>query len=164
MQFDISGDGVWPTLARAIIGFLVALVLFKIAKKRFMRGGTPFDTLLIVIVGAVLGRGIVEGDHFGSALAASAALVGVHFILAAAAFHVAGLSRLIEGHPRLLVRNGVIDRRQMRAALLKEEDVLEAARMSHDVRKMSDIAEARQERSGHISVVPFTSAERPSRR
>ena len=58
MQFDLLADGIAATSARAALGFLAALALFKTAKKRFMRGGTPLDTLLIVIVGAVLGRGV----------------------------------------------------------------------------------------------------------
>lgn len=155
MEFDLLADGIWATSARAGLAFLAALILFKLAKKRFMRGGTPLDTLLIVVVGAVLGRGVVEGDHFWSALASSVVLVAMHYILAAVAFFIPGLSRLIEGHPRWLIRNGVLDDGQLRAALLKRADIEEAARVLYGLDDLAQVREARQERSGEISITLY---------
>ncbi len=153
MTFDLFADGIAATSARAAIGFILALVLFKIAKKRFLRGGTPLDTLLVVIVGAVLGRGIVEGEHFVSALAGSATVVALHYALAALAYFAPTLSGLIEGHPRQLISNGQPDRREMRAALISLEDIREASRLQGWFGEDVAILEARQERNGEISVV-----------
>lgn len=153
MDFDLLSDEMAATSVRAALGFLIALALFKLAKKRFMRGGTPLDTLLIVIVGAVLGRGIVEGEHFYSALAACLVLVVLHYLLAGLAYLFPGLSVVIEGHPRVLIRDGRFDAHQMRAALLKPEDLLEAARLRYGSIDLERVLEARQERSGEISLV-----------
>lgn len=154
MQFDLLADGMTATSVRAALGFLAALALFKTAKKRFMRGGTPLDTLLIVIVGAVLGRGVVEGEHFYSALAGCLVLVMMHYLLAGTAFLVPRLSSLIEGQTRVLIRDGRLDAHQMRAALLKPEDILEAARL-RGISSLEDVREARQERSGEISLLLY---------
>ncbi|WP_191558556.1 YetF domain-containing protein [Brevundimonas aurantiaca] len=118
-----------------------------------MRGGTPLDTLLIVIVGAVLGRGIVEGEHFYGTLAACLVLVALHYLLAGLAYLVPALSAVIEGHPRILIRGGRMDTHQMRAALLKPEDLREAARLRYGSIDLERVMEARQERSGEISLV-----------
>lgn len=154
MQFDLLADGVTAISARAALGFLAALALFKTAKKRFMRGGTPLDTLLVVIVGAVLGRGIVEGELFYSALAGCLVLVVMHYVLAGAAFLIPSLSSVIEGQTRVLIRDGRLDVHQMRAALLKPEDILEAARL-RGVTSLALVWEARQERSGEISILLY---------
>lgn len=159
MQFDLLADGIAATSARAALGFLAALALFKTAKKRFLRGGTPLDTLLIVIVGAVLGRGVVEGEHFYSALAGCVVLVLMHYLLAGTAFLFPGLSSLIEGQTRVLVREGRIDPRQMRAALLKPDDLLEAARL-RGISGLDAVREARQERSGEISLLLYPDEDR----
>lgn len=154
MQFDLTADGVTEISVRAALGFLAALILFKTAKKRFMRGGTPLDTLLVVILGAILGRGIVEGEHFYGALAGCLVLVLMHYLLAGAAFLIPSLSSLIEGQTRVLIRDGRLDSHQMRASLLKPEDILEAARL-RGVTDFALVREARQERSGAISVLLY---------
>lgn len=154
MQFDLTVDGVTEISVRAALGFLAALILFKTAKKRFMRGGTPLDTLLVVILGAILGRGIVEGEHFYGALAGCLVLVLMHYLLAGVAFLIPSLSTLIEGQTRVLIQDGRVDPHQMRASLLKPEDILEAARL-RGVTDFALVREARQERSGEISVLLY---------
>lgn len=161
MQFELLADGIAATSVRAALGFLAALALFKTAKKRFMRGGTPLDTLLIVIVGAVLGRGVVEGEHFYSALTGCVVLVVMHYLLAGTAFLFPRLSSLIEGQTRVLIRDGHVDYRQMRAALLKPEDLIEAARL-RGISSLDAVREARQERSGEISLLLYEDEARPT--
>lgn len=153
IPFDLLADTVPAATVRAAIGFVAAIVLFKIAKKRFMRRGTPLDTLLIVIVGAVLGRGIAEGEFFVPTLAAAVVLVALHWILAALAFHVPGLSDLLEGRVRRLVEDGRWDAREMRAALVSEADIAETLRLQHATGDLARIRDVRQERSGKLSII-----------
>lgn len=153
MSFDLLSQDPAATAARAAIGFLIALLLFKVAKKRFLRRGTPLDTLLVVIVGAVLGRGITDGDHFVGSIAGAVVLVGLHYLFAAVAFFVPALSDLIEGHPRTLVVDGQLDRGQSRASLVGQDEIKEAMRLRYGLDDLALVREARQERSGEISII-----------
>jgi uncharacterized membrane protein YcaP (DUF421 family) len=65
-------------------------------------------------------------------LAAAAVLMMAHWVFARLAFRLSGLSRVLEGHPRQLVANGLFDRRQMSRALVSGADMREALRLRTD--------------------------------
>ena len=50
------------------------------------------------------------------ALAATAVLLAMHSLFSWAALHWQGLGGLIKGHDQLLIRDGKIDKREMRSA------------------------------------------------
>jgi uncharacterized membrane protein YcaP (DUF421 family) len=76
----------------------------------------------------------------------------MHSLFSAIALHWHGFGTMIKGHPRLLVRDGWIDRRVMRDTHLTEHDLWEDLR-GKGVSRLEDVAEARLERSGRISVI-----------
>ncbi|CAN5251918.1 hypothetical protein BH10PSE1_BH10PSE1_22530 [soil metagenome] len=148
----LQADGIGPAAARAGLGFVIALILLKTGKKRFLNQGSPFDALLAIMVGAVLGRGIAEGDAFGPCLAAAAVIMLAHWAFAWIAFHVPRLSPLISGHPRALMVDGRMDRKQMARALVSEADLREELRLRTGTDDLARIDAAWQERSGRLSL------------
>lgn len=145
-------DTTTPTALRALIGFVAAWALFKLGKKRFLKRGSAFDALIAIMVGAVMGRGIVEGAHFLPSVAAGAVIVAAHWAFAWLARRGDGLAGLIEGHERQLVSDGVVDRRQMSRALVSEDDLIQALRLRTGEQDLSRIEAAWQEKSGEISL------------
>jgi uncharacterized membrane protein YcaP (DUF421 family) len=151
--FDwIEQDSVAAAAARAATGFVIAWALLKVGKKRFLKRGSTFDALLAIMVGAVLGRGIAEGTAFLATLVAAAVLMMAHWAFAWLAFHLPGLSRVLEGHPRQLVADGRFDRRQMSRALVSEADIREALRLRTGSGDLLRVEAAWQERNGEISL------------
>lgn len=148
----LQSDTIAAAALRALIGFIAAWALFKLGKKRFLRQGSAFDALIAIIVGAVLGRGIAEGDSFFAALAAGAVIMAAHWVFARLAFESAFWSRVIEGHERVLMSGGVPDRRQMRRALVSEADIVQALRLRTGSGDLSRVEAAWQERNGEISL------------
>lgn len=148
----LLSDAVSAAAVRAAIGFVAAWALLKIGKKRFLKRGSAFDALLAIMVGAVLGRGVAEGESFPATLAAAAVIMLAHWLFASMAFRWPLASRIIEGHARPLIEAGRPNRRQMARALVSEADIAQELRLRTGSDDLSLIEAAWQERSGKISL------------
>lgn len=148
----LESDDVTAVATRAFVGFVAAWALFKVGKKRFLKRGSAFDALIVIMVGAVLGRGIAEGDGFLATLLAGAVIMATHWLFALVAHEAPFWSRIIEGHERCLMHDGVLDRRQMGRALVSEADIVQALRMQTGESDLQRVEAAWQEKSGDISL------------
>ena len=144
--------GIGQMALRAVVVYLATVLVVRLGKKRFMGRATAFDVILGIMLGSVVSRAITGNAPFGPALAAAAALLAAHWLLSALAFRWHGLGTALKGRPRLLVRAGEPDRAAMRRAHMSEHDLREALRVE-GVSRLEEVAEARLERSGRLSVV-----------
>lgn len=62
---------------------------------------------------------------------------------------------LLEGKPVLLIREGKVQHAAMAANGLDDEDLEEAARLSHGLDDVKEVRQATLERDGKISIVPW---------
>jgi uncharacterized membrane protein YcaP (DUF421 family) len=138
--------------ARAILVYLMALVMVRWGEKRFMGKNTAFDVILGVILGSVVSRAITGSSEIVPTLGAGFVLVGLHWAFASLAFRSDRFGTLMKGNTRVLVKNGKIDWDQMRGGNISRDDLLGALR-SEGVQEPDQVAEARLERSGQISVI-----------
>ncbi len=138
---------------RALIVFLFALLIVRVASKRFIGGNTAFDMVLGVMIGSVISRAITGQSPFFATLCASITLVVLHAFLGKVAFRFGNLGTVIKGQTRVLIRDGKVDWDAMRRSDLSENDLLEALRLRSAVADWEDVKEARLERNGEISVV-----------
>ncbi len=139
---------------RAIIIYVASVALVRLGKKRFLGRGTAFDTLLAILLGSLLGRAINGSAPFFETIGAVFVLVLVHWLFAAGAFHSARFSRLIEGTPRLIIRDGTPQAAVMRHSQITDEDLMEALHSTAQRTDPQGVQEAYLERSGKISVIP----------
>ena len=107
------------------------------------------------MIGAVLGRPINGGAPLWGTLAAVAALVAVHWMLAFASHRWRGFGRLIKGDPHTLVLEGRLCRDQMRKDLLTENDLKEMLRLRARLAEPSEARLVILERNGQISAIPL---------
>ena len=141
-------------LLRTLIVYLTALVVVRLGEKRFFGKSTAFDLVLSIILGSVISRAINGSAPFFPTLAASLALVGIHWLLAALAFHSDRFGNLIKGQARILIRDGELKWEAMRSSHLSEQDLRSALRVQSQIEEPSGVKVARLERSGSISVIP----------
>jgi uncharacterized membrane protein YcaP (DUF421 family) len=137
---------------RAVIVYLAALAMVRWGEKRFMGKNTAFDVILGVILGSVVSRAINGSAGFLATLAAGSVLVGMHWAFASLAFRSDRFGTLVKGRTRVLVKDGEIDWTQMRRSHTSRDDLLGALR-AQGVTEPAEVAEARLERSGEVSVV-----------
>lgn len=142
----------WQMALRAVIVYAVTLAVVRLGKKRFMGKATAFDVILGIMLGSIVSRAITGNAPLVPSLAATAALIVLHSALSALACRWHSFGEMIKGHPRVIVRNGRKDDEAMRIAHLTDRDLEEDLRR-HGMTSIEDIAEARLERNGDISVV-----------
>jgi uncharacterized membrane protein YcaP (DUF421 family) len=139
--------------ARTLIVFCFGVFLARAGNRRMLGHSAGFDIMVAIILGSVLSRGINGQAAFFPSLGASALLVVLHHIMAKLAFHFHGFSVLVKGRPKTLIRDGKPDPREMSRTNITRDDLDENLRLSGNVDDCSQVAEARLERNGSISVV-----------
>lgn len=139
---------------RAVLVYALALVLVRIGSKRFLSQATAFDVIIAIMLGSILSRAVNGSAPFLPTLLASAALVGLHWALAALAYNTSFLGPLVKGVRRLLIKDGQVQEAEMRAAKLSDKD-LQQALHAQSLRDPSRVKRAYLERDGSISVIPM---------
>lgn len=137
---------------RAAVVYVVTVLMVRAAKKRFMGRASAFDVILGIMLGSIVSRAITGNAPFLPALAAGAVLLAMHWLFSGVALGWHGFGALIKGRPRLLVRDGAIDRRAMRAAHMTERDLWEELRRQN-IDRLEKVREAWLERSGDLSIL-----------
>ena len=138
-------------ILRGTIVFFAALIIVRVAKKRFMANRTAFDYVLGIILASMLARAINGSAPFFGTIFLGFYFVMLHRVLSALAFHSDKFGCLIKGHDQVLVRDGQPDREVMKAHLISEKDLLEDLRLQASIDDLSEVKHAHLERSGQIS-------------
>jgi uncharacterized membrane protein YcaP (DUF421 family) len=137
---------------RAVVVFITTVLMVRLAKKRFMGRATAFDMILGIMIGSMVSRAVTGNAPFFPALAATAVLLGMHWLFSGIALHWHGFGSLMKDEPRTLVRDGQVDESAMRKSHMTEHDLWEDLRVK-GVSDLKQVAEARLERSGSLSVI-----------
>ena len=139
--------------ARGILILVVALILMRIGAKRALARKTPFDMVLIVIVGSLLSRSINgSGPLFGTIIAAFMIVV-LHRLLALLAYSSHPLGVAMKGAPGVVVEDGRYLEETLRKNHITTNDVEEDLRLEGKTEDIGDVRIARVERSGDISFI-----------
>jgi uncharacterized membrane protein YcaP (DUF421 family) len=143
---------------RAVVIFLVTIVLVRLGKKRLLARNSALDFVVAVVLGSVLSRTINGSAPLVPTLAASAALIFMHWLLSLISLHSHRFGALVKGEERVLVRDGVLDRKAMQKSHVSVHDLYESLRLEAHVDGIEQIREARLERNGRISVLRRSAA------
>jgi uncharacterized membrane protein YcaP (DUF421 family) len=138
---------------RAVLVFFVALALLRVSGKRTFGANTAFDMVVKIMLGAVLSRAVVAASPFWGTLLAGFVLVGLHRLLAWAAFRSEAIGRLVKGEAVVLAENGQLNQANMRRNHITENDLREGLREGGNIGAVQDAEAVRLERDGSISVV-----------
>jgi len=137
---------------RAVVVFFVLIAYLRIAKKRFLGQPTAFDAILVIVIGSISSRAISGTAPFGASLAGTLTLIVMHWLLSYVSMYVPGLSGLVKGHSTVIIRDGTVDEKALRAAHMTADDLAEDLREA-GLASPRQAKEARLERSGNLSVI-----------
>lgn len=143
------------TIVRALAIYIFLQILIRVSGRRTLGEMTPFDLILLLIISEATQQALLSDDFSViNCFIIITTLVGADIILSYAKRASPALEKWIDGMPTIVVNDGkpLIDK--IRAARIDEEDILESARKSHGIAKMSDIKHAILEKSGEISIIP----------
>jgi uncharacterized membrane protein YcaP (DUF421 family) len=148
--FDLSMPW-WAFAVRGAVAYLGLLLLMRVAGKHAFGEMSPFDIVVLIVVGGTLRTAIVGDDTsvLGPFISVMAILV-VDTVLAHLAARSAWCNRLLEGRASLLARSGALI-----AGRLERHGVARAAfereLRSCGIRSVEDVDEARLEANGRMS-------------
>lgn len=144
------------SVLRAAAIYLFLLLVFRLSGKRSLAQMTPFDLVLVLIIGEAASQGLT-GDDF-SVTTTIVLVTTLVFMEKGFAWLKQGSKRAehwLEDLPTVVVENGKPLKEKMKREEVNEEDVLEAARKSHGLETMDEVKYAVLERGGTISVIPM---------
>ena len=150
--FELSAPW-WQFVFRAVVIYALVMVLVRLSGKRAVGQFTPFDLVLVILIGNAVQNGINGGDNSltGAAIMAST-LIALNYLVALLTARFRGIEKIVEGEPVVLARHGQVFAQVLRRELVSHDDFQEALRLNN----IDDVAEveiALLETNGRISVV-----------
>lgn len=151
------------TVLRALVIYVLIVVLMRLSGKRTMSQLTAVDFVLLLIISEATQQALL-GDDFSLTTGALVitTLVFLDRFFDALKFRFKGVSRVIEGTPLVVVEHGKPLSHRLRKEHIDVDDVLAAARANHGLLRMEQIEYAILETSGGISVIPAAPADTAS--
>ena len=115
---------------RAVAVYFVLFFLFRVVGKKHVGQLSPFDLVVLLIISETVNGSLIGDDHslVGGLVSAATLIVlvqGVGYL----SWRSKRLERLIEGHPKILVRHGHVRNSVMGDQQLTRSELTEALRM-----------------------------------
>jgi uncharacterized membrane protein YcaP (DUF421 family) len=155
--YQIIGEGkelnIFQMAIRAAMIFIIALVLIRFSGKRTFGMVSPFDTVICILLGAILSRAVIGASPFVATLIASVVIVVLHRIFAWISLYNDVFGSLIKGNAKIIYADGKIIRKNMNKFFITDKDLLEGIRLQGNVESLDEIKSAYIERDGKISVI-----------
>jgi uncharacterized membrane protein YcaP (DUF421 family) len=143
--------------ARAILIFAYGMVVVRLAGRRIFARWAALDFIVSVIVGSNLSRALTGSAPLWGTLAASTALLVVHWLLGQGVARYGWMSQLLEGRPISLAPGGKLDERRRKARSISKADLEEALR-GQGVETLDDVHDVVLEPSGKLTALKKTDA------
>jgi uncharacterized membrane protein YcaP (DUF421 family) len=157
----IPSVGWWELILRALLVYLFLLVLLRLTGKRQVGQLAPFDLVLLLVLSNAVQNAMNGGDNsYTAGVILSSTLIGVNWLVALATFKWKWLEAIVEGHPIVLIHNGVLFEKAMQREKLTHHELMASLREAGCLR-IDQVHCAMIENNGHISVVPFPNDRKP---
>lgn len=146
------------SVIRAVVVYLVVLVLFRLSGKRTLAEVSPFDLVLLLIISEATQSAMVDTDNsMINAILLVGTLVGLNILMSEIKLRFRRAEHVLDGTPLLIVENGKPIPAHMKKERVDVNDVLDTARETHGIDRLEDIRYAVLERNGKISIIPVDS-------
>lgn len=150
----------WEFVVRGSVVYFVVLAMVRMSGKRAVGQYTPFDMLLLIMLGAAAQNSLIADDYsLLGGLIVAATLVLWDYLIAALSARYQKIDRLFEGVPVLLAKDGVVFKHIMRREHVTEQDFVQAMQ-EVNCRDIGDIQYAILETNGKIVIMVRPSEHR----
>lgn len=142
----------WQMAIRAVIVFVATLVFIRMGATRIFGRNSAFDIVLVIILGSILSRAITGNAPFLPTIVAAIVLIILHVLVAILSLKINWLGYLVKGTENCLIKDGEMQRDQMKSCYITENDLRESLRVKGKD-DLNTIRDAYLERSGEISII-----------
>lgn len=146
---------------RALVMFIVALILIRLSGRRSFGLKMPFDNVIYILLGAILSRAVTGSSPFFSVITAAIVIVLLHRGCAWIALYSDAFGCLIKGDSDILYKNGLLEKKKMKRYFITEKDLREEIRKEGNINDINKVSEIYIERDGCISVIKKEINESP---
>jgi uncharacterized membrane protein YcaP (DUF421 family) len=160
MSIPELGSGLPEVVLRVAIVYLFLVVVLRLSGKREVGQMSILELVVVLLISDAVQNSMV-GDNttVWAGPVAVLTLLGLDYGLNFLMRRSRGVRKVIEGEPRLLVRDGRILHKALREEKLDAEEVETAVR-AHGLASVNDVHEAILETDGSISVIPKDEGDR----
>jgi uncharacterized membrane protein YcaP (DUF421 family) len=140
-------------MSRAVLSFFLTLLLIRVAGIRTFGKKTPFDNVVVVMLGSIFSRVVVGASPFVPTALACLVFVLTHRLLAWISLYNDRVGSWVKGEASVLYGDGQMNAANMRKARISLKDLQESVRLRINENSLEHVKEIVQERNGEISVV-----------
>ncbi len=141
------------TIVNATIIYWVLLFAFRLIDRRGPSLSTPFEIILLFMLGGMGMQAIIGADHsLTNAVLGIATVVMMHVLVSTLKTWSERFGRIVDGTPVVIYCNGNWEEESMRRLRVHQQDVMAAAR-GQGVERLEQIKYVIVERNGGISVL-----------
>jgi uncharacterized membrane protein YcaP (DUF421 family) len=138
---------------RATVIFLALYVLMRLLGKRELGQMTPFELIVLVVIGDLIQQGVTQNDFsLTGAIIAVSTIAFWALVMSWASYAWPRAERLLEGEPRVIVRDGEVIEANLRRNRLTVSEIESEMRLT-GISRMTDVAWAILEPRGKISFI-----------
>ena len=142
----------WHFVLRALVVYVFVMVLVRVSGKRAVGQFTPFDMVLLILIGNAVQNGINGGDNsLTGAFCMAGTLILLNSIVAWGSSRSLRFRHLVEGSPTQLAMDGVVDWPMVRRQLISHADFITAMRLA-GCNSEKNIKRALLQPNGHIMI------------
>ena len=144
--------GVPELIVRAVLIYAAIFLLLRIVGKKHVGGPAAFDVVVLLILGECVQGALTAGDDsVTAAVIAAAALFGTNQIVGYISSRSKSVERILEGTPRILVRNGTVCKDVLAKEQITHSELVEALRRE-GCSSLTKVRFAILENDGQISI------------
>ena len=121
----------WEFILRGVIVYVFLRLILRVTGKRQIGQLAPFDLVLLLVLSNAVQNAMNGGDNtvLGGIISATT-LIALHYAVAFLTFKNKKLELWIEGTPRTLIHNGILNEDVMQSELLTRHELAAALRAS----------------------------------
>lgn len=138
---------------RSFILFFITLALIRLAGMRAFGQKSAFDSIIVIMLGAILSRAVAGASAFFPTIIAGIVLAIIHRLLAIATIYNEKLGYIVKGEKTLLYKNDTILKKNMFRCSVSYKDLMEEVRLQLNETSLENVWEIYMERSGKLSIV-----------
>ncbi|WP_339706517.1 YetF domain-containing protein [uncultured Sphingosinicella sp.] len=138
---------------RASAVFVILYLLLRLLGKRELGQLTPFELLVMIVMGDLIQQGVTHNDFsLTGALLAVATFGFLALLLSWITYLFPAMERLLDGKPRVVVRDGTIIAENLRRDRVTRSELESEMRLA-GIASLKDVAWAIIEPQGKISFI-----------
>jgi uncharacterized membrane protein YcaP (DUF421 family) len=149
-----EGVSLLERVIRALAVYAFLLLAVRLFGRRELGQLTAFDLIVLLTLSNILQNAMIGPDNTViGGIVGALVLLAANWAVAFTVFRSRRAEQLVEGHPRVLIRDGEVRRDELRSEMLTEMDLLSAVRRE-GLETFDDVKLAISEPNGMISVIP----------